>query len=159
MPLLATDLATPPFHISTPSVQPASLNQVHSDGLTAEHLEQFAGPVFLELEQIHSAVASEVSNLSAPLTFPTSIESITLGGRVIAFKRPLEGSLSWGQHEIELEIPELDIIISGASLSGVQAELIEEFEVLAKNFLNASDGSLAPSGLDLKHKLQAILGP
>lgn len=163
MPLQVNDSAPPAFRVSPVSpvsaVSAASSTMHLPSELEIEaRLEELGGPTFVLMEDLHKRIVSEIAGRKASFAMPVTLETINLHGRLLPLRRELMARLEWGPEELRLEVPELDILVTGPDITSLQSELFDEVEVLVEKFLHAPDSELAPSGIDLKRKLRELLG-
>ena len=114
--------------------------------------------MFQRMEDLHKRVVQEIAGREPSFAIPVTLEIVKLHGEYRHLGRELMARLEWGGDELKLEVPELDVLVTGPDITTLQSELFDEVEVLVEKFLNAPDIELAPSGIDLKHKLRELLG-
>jgi len=164
MPLIVNDLAPSSFQFTSPSssvvgAQPPAEAGVSPVGSVLEAMLRDAGGGELEaVEDLRRRIESEIRGRLASFVFPSTIEAVKLHGNIRTLAKPLEGAITWGREEIELEVPDLHVIVSGRDLTTLQEELFDELDVLYDKFVDAPESELAPSGLELRGKLKELLG-
>lgn len=158
MPIVVNEATPHAYLVAGRLARPNPVGALRSTEFFETNLRDLSGRTFNILEEARRFVMNDRENAGASFTFPTTVEHVAIQGETRTLRRPLQGQITWRGDLVELEIPDLGILVSATNLTSLQTELFEELEVLIDKFLRAPDSELAPSGRDLKHKLQVMVG-
>jgi hypothetical protein len=128
-----------------------------SDTSVIERLTRLRGRQLTMVEQLSRAVSEELRRRGEMVPFPVSIESVRLHGEVRSVHGDLQGQVTGVPGRLELEVPDLHIMVGGPDFTTLQEELFEELEVLYEQFVQAPVAELTPSGVALRNKLRTLL--
>lgn len=152
------DVSTSAFLVRPLVLRPNPVGKVQPAQFFQDHLRDLAGRTFGLVEEASRAVQVDLRDRSAVLTLPMIVPDVMIHGQVQRLRRPLSVLATYGPESLELEVADLGIYVSGPDVASLQSELSEEMDVLVEKFMMAPDSELAPSGLELKKKLQEIVG-
>lgn len=128
-----------------------------SETSVIERLTRLRGRQLTMVEQLSRAVSDELRERGKMVSFPVSVESVRLHDEVKSVRGDLQGEVTGVPGKLELQIPDLHIIVSGPDFSTLQEELFQELDVLYEQFVEAPVTELAPDGVVLRNKLRTLL--
>jgi hypothetical protein len=148
-----------PPHVpgSLGSYNPPATGNPLNESSVIERLHELRGRHYAMIEQLSRDIAEELTRRGESIPFPVSIESVRIHGGVRSIRGELIGQVVARPDGLELEVPELHIIVAGPDFTTLQEELFDELDVLYDQFVRAPESELAPSGIALRNKLRALL--
>ncbi len=86
------------------------------------------------------------------------IDEVMIHGSPFRLADTVLGTMTLDGGSLVLEVPELEIFVSGSDIGVVMREVNEEFEDLWDDFVKADESTLSARGLNLKRRVMALLG-
>lgn len=112
------------------------------------------GPLLSVQESVRRDLAKEGASWSQVY----SIDEVMIHGSPFRLADTVLGTMTLDGGSLVLEVPELEIFVSGSDIGVVMREVNEEFEDLWDDFVKADESTLSARGLNLKRRLTALLG-
>jgi hypothetical protein len=131
---------------------------IPSDSEVRARLESFQDRAQQLVELLRDSVDKELRDLGQEFPVPVLIETVRLRDGIRVLAESIQGQMQWTPDGLQLEVPELNLVVAGENVTSLQEELFEELDFLVDKFAMASDSELSPSGAELKAKLKSVLG-